>query len=194
MRRFLLLCALLSVNHAVGAEEAAPPEPAARVINRSTAEYRLPDVMLTRADGTRVHFLREIGDGRPVILNFVFTSCSTICPVMTRTFATVQTRLDGAGAPMHMISISMDPEEDTPPRLRDYARLHGAGPRWDFYTGSYEASLALQKAFRAWRGDKMAHPPVTFIRRAPNEPWVRLEGLAAPEEILGEFRRSVAAR
>lgn len=190
VQTLFLLISLLAAGSA-GAAPGSSPE----AVTRSTAVYALPDVVLTRADGTRVRFLREVGDGRPVILNFVFTSCSTDCPVMTRTFADVQSRLERAGAPVRMISIAMDPQEDTPPRLRAYAKLHGAGPRWNFYTGSYDASLALQKSFGAWRDDKEMVPlPLTFIRRRPNEPWVRIEGLATPDQILAEFRHSVAAR
>lgn len=161
-------------------------------VTRVTADYRPPDVVLTRADGARVHFLREIDDGRPVILNFIFASCSAVCPTMSRTFAAAQARL--AGEEVHLISISMDPESDTPLRLRDYARRYGAGPDWQFYTGSLEESVTLQKAFLAWRGDKMNHGPLTFIRRAPGAPWVRLEGFATPDDIVREYRLTVAGR
>jgi protein SCO1/2 len=165
----------------------APPEEARK---KTTSQYELPDVTLVRADGTRVDLRREIDDGRPVVLNFIFTTCTAICPVMSQTFARVQSQLvHGA----HMISVSIDPEQDTPSRLTEYARRFGAGPAWTFYTGTPEAIIAMQRAFDVYRGDKMNHVPVTFLRAAPGKPWVRLEGFAKADEVVKEYRQLVAA-
>jgi protein SCO1/2 len=153
---------------------------------RATARYRIPDVTLVRADGARVNLRRELDDGRPVILNFVFTTCAAICPVMSRTFAAVQRRL---GDEVHLVSISIDPDEDTPPRLLQYARQLRARPGWSFYTGTAEASLSAQRAFDAFRGNKMNHVPVTYLRVAPDAPWVRLSGFASADEVVKEFRK-----
>jgi protein SCO1/2 len=58
-------------------------------------------------------------------------------------------------------------------------------------TGSSEASVAVQRAFDVYRGDKMSHDPVTLIRAAPGKPWVRLEGFAAANDLIREYRRLV---
>jgi protein SCO1/2 len=89
---------------------------------------------------------------------------------------------------VHLVSISIDPEEDTPARLHDYARRFEAGPSWQHYTGTVSASLVVQRAFQAYRGDKMGHPPVTFVRTAPGESWVRLDGFATADTLLREVR------
>jgi protein SCO1 len=156
--------------------------------------YLIPDVALVRADGTQVKLRQELDDGRPVILNFIFTTCTSICPVMTQTFVQIQKRLGDDRSRVHMVSVSIDPEEDTPARLREYAKKFGAGPQWTFYTGTQEASVALQKAFDIYRGDKMNHVPVTFLRIAPGQPWVRIEGLARADAVVREYRQLVAAR
>jgi protein SCO1/2 len=172
----------------------AEPPPARPAWQRTTARYRIPDVGLVRADGARVRLRRELDDGKPVILNFVFTSCAAVCPVMSATFAQLQRRLADDPGQAHLISISIDPEEDTPERLRDFARSLHAGPQWSFYTGTLEASIAAQRAFDAYRGDKMNHVPVTFLRAAPDQPWVRLEGFATAEAIVAEYRQLRAGR
>src|SRR6266566_2039655 len=77
---------------------------------------------------------------------------------------------------VHMVSISIDPEHDTPQRLRAYANKFHAGPQWQYYTGTLRDSLAAQQAFGAYRGDKMGHTPLTLLRAAPGEPWTRIEG------------------
>lgn len=158
---------------------------------RQVAQYRLPTTQLVRSDGAKISFPQTLDDGRPVVLNFIYTSCTAICPVLSHSFAEFQRRLGADRERVHLVSISIDPEEDTPPRLREYAARFDAGPQWEFYTGSADASWRLQKAFQAWFGDKMHHRPVTFMRAAPGQSWVRLEGFATPEELLVEYRRLV---
>lgn len=161
---------------------------------RQVATYRLPETTLLRADGAKVSFPREIDDGKPVVLNFIYTTCTAVCPIMSQSFAGFQRQLGAASEQMHMVSISIDPEEDTPERLADYARRFEAGGQWGFYTGSLRASVTLQKAFQAYFGDKMHHRPMAFMRAAPGQPWVRLEGFATPDDLLKEYRKLVAAR
>jgi protein SCO1 len=166
----------------------------APAVTRTTANYAMPDVTLMRSDGTRVKLAQELNDGQPVLLDFIYTSCTTICPVMTQTFAEVQKRLGKDAAKVKMVSVSVDPEQDTPSRLTEYAKKYGAGAQWSFYTGSVEASIAVQRSFDVYRGDKMNHSPVTFFRAAPGQPWVRLEGFATPDAVLGEVRTQVAQK
>jgi protein SCO1/2 len=158
---------------------------------RSLASYAVPDAKLMDMNGA-VHPLREsLASDGPVMMNFVFTSCAAICPAMSATFAQVQERLDPRRDNLRFVSISIDPEHDTPARLRDYAKKFGAGPKWQFLTGSVEASVAVQRAFGVYRGDKMGHDPVTFIRAAPGKPWVRLDGFARASDLIREYRRAV---
>jgi protein SCO1/2 len=169
-------------------------EPAPAPWQRTTARYRIPDVTFVRSDGARVSWRRELDDEKPILLNFIFTTCAAICPVMSQTFAQIQSRLGEQRSQVHMMSVSIDPEEDTPARLRDYAQKLHAGAQWSFYTGSLAASIAAQQAFDVYRGDKMNHQPVTFLRIAPNQPWVRLAGFASADEVIAEYRRLLADR
>ena len=90
------------------------------------------------------------------------------------------------------MSISIDPEEDTPARLREYARKFHAGPEWQHYTGPIEASLTTQQAFGVYRGDKMSHAVVTLLRAAPGQPWRRIDGFLTPDELLAEYHHLVS--
>ena len=167
----------------------APPP-----VSRTVSNYAVPQITLTRADGARVDFSKELNDGRPVLLDFIYTTCTTICPVMSQTFAEVQKRLGPDAAKVKMVSVTIDPEEDTPSRLTEYAKRFQAGPEWSFYTGAAEASIAVQRAFDVYRGDKMNHSPATFFRPAPDKPWVRLEGFATPDGVLAEVRAPQVAQ
>jgi protein SCO1/2 len=105
---------------------------------------------------------------------------------MSSTFSAAQSKLGADLARVRMISISIDPEHDTPERLRQYARKFKAGPQWLFLTGKTEDIASVQKAFEAYRGNKMRHEPLTFLRAESSESWVRLDG---PDECDRARRR-----
>ena len=169
------------------------PMPKTGGVSRSQVQYKIPAVSLTRSDGTQVRFPQELDDGRPVILDFVYTSCISICPILSQTLEQVQSRLGAEASQVRMVTVSIDPEQDTPAHLAEYARTFHAGDQWSFYTGTREASLALQKAFDVYRGDKMNHDPVIFLRGAPGQPWVRLDGFPPPDRVVAEYRQLAGA-
>ena len=158
----------------------------------STLQSVVPPVRLTRADGTVVSLPKEMDDGRAVVLNFIFTSCSSTCPLMSQVFSEFERKLGADRQQVHLMSISIDPEQDTPARLREYAQKFHAGPEWQHYTGTVEASKAAQVAFGVYRGEKMSHIPVTLLRAAPGKPWRRIDGLITPDELLEEYRKTLA--
>jgi len=207
----LLLLAVASAHAsdtAVPADDPVPAQPVACASSFASASYRrslqdypLPALTLRGMDD-RPHTLEAVlaGDG-PVVVNFIFTTCPTICPVLSATFASFQRGLIAEElSEIRMVSISIDPEHDTPARLREYATTFDAGPGWRFYTGDLETIVAVQKTFDAYRGSKMNHAPLTFMRAGPGERWLRLEGFLKSAELLAEYRAltgtdpSVAAR
>jgi protein SCO1 len=166
------------------------PDAAARTI----ADYAIPRIRLVRADGKRVWLGDELDDGRPVVLDFVYTTCTSICPLSSQTFSALQDRLGAERDRVHLVSISIDPEEDAPERLAEYSRHFNAGRQWQFYTGTLEASRTVQQAFGAYRGDKMSHAPLTLVRAAPGKSWVRFDGFATAGELLLELKDTLASR
>jgi protein SCO1/2 len=110
--------------------------------------------------------------------------------VSSQVFTAVQSQLGPQRDKVHLVSISIDPEFDTPARLVEYATRWKAGAGWSHYTGSVADSIAMQKAFGAYRGDKMNHLPVTFVRNAPGTSWVRLDGFATPAAIVATLQPS----
>lgn len=155
---------------------------------RSTADYAIPDVALVDANGKAFSLRKAIEGDKPVLLNFIFTTCTTICPVMSANFTKVQSELAAERGRFLMISISIDPDYDTPAKLKEYAARHGAGPDWHMLTGNREEVLKVARAFDAWRGDKMNHSLITFLHAGAKQPWVRLDGLATPADLVGEYR------
>ena len=158
----------------------------------SMVDYAVPEVWLVRDDDKKVLLAKELDDGRPLVLNFIYTTCPGICPMMSQVFSQFQSRLGADRDKVHMVSISIDPEQDTPARLREYAKRFSAGSQWRHYTGTVQASIAAQRAFNAYRGDKMNHDPLTLMRATPGKPWVRIDGFATPGDLLEQYVRVAA--
>lgn len=151
------------------------------------ATYDVPDVQLVREDGRSVSLPNEVNDGRPVVLNFIYTTCTAICPMMSQSISQFEDVLGKEARKVHVVSISIDPEQDTPSRLRAYGRKFGAGPSWNHYTGTVAASIAAQQAFEAYKGDKMAHDALTLMRAAPGQPWLRIDGFASGSDLAHQY-------
>jgi protein SCO1/2 len=109
-----------------------PPPPPLPVL------VTLPAWQLTDQSGRR--FGSEQLRGRAYVANFMFTSCATVCPTLSRHLARVQARTAALGDRLHLVSISVDPIVDTPARLTEYGHRYGADPRrWHFVTGDAPA-------------------------------------------------------
>jgi protein SCO1/2 len=162
-------------------------------VHRSVAQYVIPQVTLVRDDGKSVALPAELDDGRPVVLNFIYTSCTTICPLSSQVFEQFQEDLGSGHEPVHLVSISIDPEQDTPARLRAYAAQFHATHGWDHYSGTLASILIVQRAFNAYRGDKMSHTPLTLLRPAPGQPWVRFDGFARADDLMAERKSWLAS-
>jgi protein SCO1/2 len=183
-----------AVGSAGAARMPMPDEASSNEVTAKTVDYAVPDVQLVRDDGKRVSLAEEMNDGRAVVLNFIFTTCSSFCPLSSQTFAEFQSKLGADAERVHLMSISVDPEQDTPTRLRAYAHKFGARPGWQHYTGSVTASLAAQRAFGAYRGDKMSHSPLTLLRAANSTAWRRIDGFATPDRLLAEYHQLLASK
>ncbi len=154
----------------------------------SVISISLPDVKLTDMHGAQVALNDVLDKDSSIILNFVFTTCTTICPAMSGTFQQVQTKLGKKRREAKLVSISIDPENDTPAKLKEFAANYQAGHQWKLLTGTYESSVLVQKAFEVYAGDKMNHKPVTFLRaKGTANTWVRIDGLVDAAVILKEY-------
>jgi len=113
----------------------------------------LPDFALTDHEGQPF----SSGDmtGRVWVVNFVFTSCPSICPALTERMASIQQRYSSRRAELGLLSFSVDPVHDTPDVLRAYAQGTRADPRmWRFLTGStLVVSDTVVRGFRVTMGE-----------------------------------------
>ena len=156
--------------------------------SKKEAHYRTPDVSLVRMDGTRVSAQSELDRDGPVLVQFAFTSCSTICPVLSSTLAQLQKTLGEDADKVRFVTISIDPQHDTAAVLTEYARSLEAGKQWHFLTGEPGSISKVQKAFDAYVGNKSRHEALTFLRSSRTKPWIRVTGLISATALTKEVR------
>lgn len=158
-------------------------------VRRSVHSYNISDIDLVRQDARTLKLVDILKTNGPIYVNFIFTTCTTVCPVMSQTFSLVHENPVAVKSNAKFVSISIDPLQDTPPKLLAYGRKFNSSSRWQFFTGTEQSSVAAQQAFDVYRGDKMNHPVVTLYRRSPQSQWVRFEGFASPQMLLAELDR-----
>jgi len=168
----------------------AKPAVATSRYQRSHHPYAVPDLTLRDEEGRAVSVAALLASDKPVLVEFIFTTCTTICPVMSASFAQVQRLLGEEAKGVEMVSVTIDPDLDTPAQLQRYARRYEAGRQWHFLTGSAPQIHRLQRAFDAYTDNKMSHLPLTFLHAPGAEGWIRIEGLASAAELVAELREA----
>lgn len=166
------------------APTAAESEPR---FTRTEVEVSLPDVTLVNQHGDRVRLLDLVQRDEPVLVDFIFATCTTICPILSAGYTSLQGKLEDSPGAVHLISISIDPEHDGPEELTAYLKKYRARPGWDFLTGTRADIDRVMRAFDAFIPDKMSHRPLIFIRRDGSGRWVQLYGYAGSRDLLQEL-------
>jgi protein SCO1 len=157
---------------------------------RTIEKYTLPDVVLVNQNGAKVRLRELLQSGKPVIVDFIFGTCTTICPVLSASFANLQQKLGNESQKVHLVSISIDPENDTPKVMKEYLKRYRAKPGWDFLTGSRSDIDKVMHAFNAYIPNKMSHFPLTLMHTVGDEQWVRIYGLMSSSEFMKEFNKA----
>jgi cytochrome oxidase Cu insertion factor (SCO1/SenC/PrrC family) len=206
LRRLLFFCATLALPclalsqetqarppaaaHDPQTHQQAPPPPSAVPETAvpeggETVDLDIPDVSLFDQDGKPVRFYSDLVRGKTVMINFIFTSCTTICPSMGATFGKLQQLLgDRAGRDVQLISVSVDPATDSPPRLKEWGKKFGAGPGWTLVTGERETVVQLLKALGVYTPNLNDHTPLVLAGNDSRGTWTRAYGLAAPARLV----------
>lgn len=150
----------------------------------------LPGVRLRQRDGSELRLDAQAFGDRVVVIDFVFTNCTTICPALTAIMSAVQTRLqrDGAGG-WQLLSLSVDPARDTPARMDDYARKVGAGERWWWLTGERSEVERGLRAFGVPPGAPEEHAPMVLVGHPASGRWLRWVGMPDPQQIAAAVRQ-----
>ncbi len=183
----IFLCTLVFVFSAAAVQAATEQK-----YIRTVENYVIPDVTLVNQNGAKVRLKTLLSSDKPVLVDFIFTTCTTICPVLSANFSNFQRKLGPESAKVQLISISIDPENDTPEAMKSYLeKRYAAKPGWDFLTGSKKDIDLVIKAFDAYSQNKMAHLPLILLRSMSDNRWIRIFGLIGTAELTREYQRAL---
>ncbi|MEA2465608.1 MAG: hypothetical protein QOJ98_3355 [Acidobacteriota bacterium] len=170
----LFVLALLAIATSLAATENSP------------ARNYFTDVVLTDQDGKPVRFYSDVLQGKTVVVESFFSSCTGTCPLMNATFAKIQSAVgDRLGKDVFLVSITVDAENDTPAKLKEYAGRMKARPGWMFLTGNKEnVDQALHKLGLGVEA-RENHKNLFIVGNEPKGLWKKVFGLGKPDEIVG---------
>jgi cytochrome oxidase Cu insertion factor (SCO1/SenC/PrrC family) len=168
------------------------------VVNKadsSALEVTIPDVLVYDQDGKALNFHTDLIKGKTVAINFIFTTCTTICPPLTATMRQIQREMgDRVGRDIWLVSVSVDPVTDIPERLKSFSARFGAAPGWTFVTGRKSEIDKLLRALGAYVSDKVNHSPILLVGNEPAGYWTRTHGLAPAKKIAKLISEASAKR
>jgi len=142
-----------------------------------------------------VRFKTEVVGDRIVVLDFVYTTCTTVCPVLSALFSQLQGKLgDRLGRDVFLVSVTVDPNRDTPARLKAYAAKHGAGEGWTWLTGDKSSVDRVLKGLEAYTANFEDHPSQVMVGDGRSGVWTRFYGFPSPAQILAKVDELAAAR
>ncbi len=176
-----MLLVVLTGALLAGAEASGPT-----AADRSAAAGNyFTDVVLVNQDGEEMAFYSDLIAGKVVIMIPFFTTCTGVCPPMNRNLERIQDWLgDRLGKDVHMLSISVDPETDTVPRLKEYSKRFHARPGWYFLGGKKEnVELALKKIGQ-YVEQKSDHSNIMILGNLRTGLWKKAFALASIDELI----------
>jgi len=155
---------------------------------REAARAYFTDVELVDQNGDTVRLYSDLMDGHVVVISSMFTTCAAICPVLGQKIKSLQEAAgDRLGKDVHILSITVDPDHDTPALLREYAKRFEAQPGWHFLTGSKEnVRFALAKLGFAVE-DKDDHSTIVLLGNEKTGLWKKANGLAGTAALVEIF-------
>lgn len=174
----------------VTAAEKAPPVAEARV--------DVPDVELVDQDGNPVRLRALLSGNKAVVADFVFTTCTTVCPVLSGILSRMQDGLgDHLGKDVIMVSVTLDPARDTPAKLKAYAKRWKSRPGWTWLTGPKDTVEKVLRGMGAYTPNFTDHPPMVLVGDARTGAWTRYNGFPDTKLILarvGEINGSAGGK
>jgi protein SCO1/2 len=155
---------------------------------QSPARKFFTDVEVVDQDGHPHRLYSDLLQGKTVVVEAFFTSCTDSCPQLAERMTALQQWVgDRLGKDVYLLSFSVDPRQDTPARLKRYAEQLGARPGWFFLTGKPEnIGWALYK-FGQYAADKSAHSNLLVLGNERAGLWKKVFGLAPAGDLIHSF-------
>ncbi|MEH6365234.1 MULTISPECIES: SCO family protein [Pseudomonas] len=164
-------------------------------VKQESASVTFADVPLLNQNGETVHLEQDLVADKIVLMGFIYTSCTTVCPVVSAIMKKTEKQLQANGGPeVQLVSISVDPLRDTPEQLRRYAQNYSAGDNWSWLTGKPQAITDTLKQLGAWSPDLKEHPALIMVGDGRTGKWTRFYGFADPNTLAAKIQEIQLSR
>ncbi len=196
LRRGLALLAALALcaGEARAADPVPPPAPASAspAARREKARAYFTDTVLVDQDGRQVRFFSDVLDGNVVLLSFIFTRCVEACPLICQKLNGVRRSLGDAFGKVRFVSLSVDPDFDTPAELSYFARKQQAiQPNWTFLGGKKENVSLVLKKLGEWPDEPGNHTTAFMAGNVRTGHWTKIRPDMPAAAIADTLRRLV---
>jgi protein SCO1/2 len=172
-----------------------PAQPGLSAQDVGLARIVLDETRLTDQDGRPVDLARDLVGNRVAAIQFIFTRCTTTCPILGSQFGQVRALLgDRMAKEFALISITVDPEYDRPEALKDWGRRYGAGPGWSLVTAPKPEMDQLLKRLGTSSADRQNHQSQVLVVDGASSRFLRTSGLASAAELVDVLHRVRSAR
>jgi protein SCO1/2 len=160
-----------------------------------STEVDLLDRTLVDQEGRQVKFVSDVIADKIVVMDFIYTTCTTVCPVLSALLGQVQGRLgDQLGKDVVLVSVSVDPIRDTPQRLKAYAARYKAQPGWVWLTGGKRTMDEVLDGLGAYSPNFEDHPSMVLVGDGRSGEWSRFFGFPSTDRIMDQVNALQAAR
>ena len=198
----VVMAAMVAASALLGMQAAAAHEQHHTMladVKPKAARVTLHDIQLVDLDGEAVRFKSEAVGNRIVVFGFIYTSCTTICPVTSAILGEVQKRLieklgERFGSDVKVITLTVDPATDTPERLKDYAANFGSRAGWLWLTGDKPQVTRVLTGLGAYAADFTRHSGAVLVGDAHSGDWIRFYGIPDARDIVDHVEHLLAAR
>lgn len=176
----LVLCGSLMAQDA-----SQPARQAASADGESGGKKYFTDVLLVNQNGEKKRFYTDLLQGKVVVINSFFATCTGSCLPLNRNLEKMQKALGPhMGERVFFLSISVDPEVDTPANLKAYAKKLNAGPGWFFLTGDKANVDFVLRKIGQFVDNKADHRNIFIIANERTGLWKKAFGLARDDELM----------
>ncbi len=166
------------------------------VANEEKARAYFTDLELVTQEGETVKFFSDVLKDKIVVINFIFTNCEGACPLATQKLTAVRDMMEGEfNGPLRFVSISLDPERDSPAALKDFAKKYHADQKeWLFLTGNTDNVTRIIKILGQFTPNLESHSTLMLAGDVRTAHWLKIPPQALPLGIAEKLRLLLAER
>ena len=158
---------------------------------------KFENILLHTQHGDEVRFYDDLVKDKAIMVNLMFTTCPKICPANSARLSQIIDYLDPwIGSDIHLLSLTIDPEIDTPEKLKTYWQAFGSKPGWTFLTGDYDEIDQLRRALGVYDldpvvdADKLQHSGILTFGNDRTNRWAALPILMEPKQLVNTVLRT----